>query len=85
MMNSYYLSEEDVPFDSICLKKPSKYGIKIWMMCDCARKYMMDAKLYLGKENNEVDRELGSNIVCTLVEPISGQQSGQNVTTDHIY
>jgi len=23
-------------------KKPSKYGIKIWMMCDCATKYMMN-------------------------------------------
>jgi hypothetical protein len=39
-------------------KKPSKYGIKIWMMCDCATKYMMNAEVYLGKENNEVKRSL---------------------------
>jgi hypothetical protein len=30
-------------------KKPSKHGIKIWMMCDCASNYMMVAKVYLGK------------------------------------
>jgi len=28
-------------------KKPSKYGIKIWMICDCATKYIMSAKVYL--------------------------------------
>jgi hypothetical protein len=29
----------------------SKYRIKIWMMCDCAMKYMMNVKVCLGKEN----------------------------------
>ena len=38
----------------------------------------MNAKVYLSKKNNEVARGLASD-VC-LVEPISGQQSGQNVT-----
>jgi len=33
-------------------EKPSKYGIKIWMMCNCATKDMMNVKVYLGKENN---------------------------------
>jgi hypothetical protein len=33
-------------------KKPNKYRIKIWMMCDCATKYMMNVKMYLDKENN---------------------------------
>jgi len=58
-------------------KKPSKYGIKIWMMCDCATKYMMNAEVYLGKENNEVARGLASDVVCTLVQPISGQDRGE--------
>jgi hypothetical protein len=39
-------------------KKPSKYGIKIWMIRDCATKYTLNAKVYLGKENNEVARGL---------------------------
>ena len=46
---------------------------------------MIDAKVYLGKENNEVARGLASDVVCTLVQPISGQQSGRNVTTDNFF
>ena len=53
-------------------------------MCDCATKYMMNAKVYLGKENNEVARGLASDVVCTLVQPIYGQdRGGRNVTTDN--
>jgi hypothetical protein len=43
---------------------------------------MMNAKVYLGKENNEFAR----GFVCTLVQPISGQdRGGQNVTTDNFF
>jgi len=49
-------------------------------MCDCATKYMMNAKVYMGKENNEVARGLASDVVCTLVQPISGHY----VCRDHI-
>jgi len=67
-------------------KKPSKYGIKIWIMCDCSTKYMMGAKVYLGKENNEVAGGLASDVDCKLVQPISGQdRSGRNVTTDNFF
>ena len=58
------IDEQLFPFRGRCgfrqymQKKPSKYGIKIWMMCDCATKYMLNAKVYLGKENNEVARGL---------------------------
>ena len=55
------------------------------MMCDCATKYMMNAKVYLGKENNEVARGLASDVVCTLVQPISGKQGGRNATTDNFF
>jgi hypothetical protein len=86
------IDEKLLPFRERCgfrqfmPKKPSKYGIKIWIMCDCARKYMMNAKVYLGKENNEVARGLASNVVCTLVQPISGQdRGGRNVTTDNFF
>jgi len=53
--------------------KPSKYGIKIWIMCDCVTKYMMNVKVYMGKENNEVAHGPTSDVFCTLVQPISGQ------------
>jgi hypothetical protein len=45
---------------------------------------MINAKIYLGKENNEVARGLASDVVCTLVQPISGHdRGGRNVTTDN--
>jgi hypothetical protein len=47
---------------------------------------MMNAKVYLGKEDNEVARRLTSDVVCTLVQPISGQnRGGRNVTTDNFF
>jgi hypothetical protein len=86
------IDEQLLPFRGRCgfrqymPKKPNKYGIKILMMCDCATKYMTNAKVYLGKENNEVRRGLASDVVCTLVQPISGQdRGGRNVTTDNFF
>jgi len=47
---------------------------------------MMNAKVYLGKENNEVAHGLTSDVVCTSVQPISGQERGErNVTTDNFF
>ena len=52
------IDEQLLPFRGRCAfrqympKKPSKYGIKFWMMCDCTTKYMMNANVYLEKENN---------------------------------
>jgi len=46
---------------------------------------MMNAKVYMGKEKNEVARGLVSD-VCILVQPISGQdRCGRNVTTDNFF
>ena len=59
---------------------------EIWMLCDCATKYMMNAKVYMGKENDEFARGLANDVVCTLVQPISGQdRCGPNVTTDNFF
>jgi ribosome-associated toxin RatA of RatAB toxin-antitoxin module len=52
------IDEKLLPFRGRCgfwqymPKNPSKCRIKIWMRCDFATKYMMNAKVYLGKENN---------------------------------
>jgi len=47
---------------------------------------MTNAKVYVGKENNEVARGLTSDVVCTLVQPISGQdRGGRNVTTGNFF
>jgi len=40
----------------------------------------------MGKENNEVVRGLVSDVVCTLVQPIYGQdRGGRNVTTGNFF
>ena len=38
-------------------------------MFDCVTKYMMNVKVCLGKENDEVARGLASYVVSTLVQP----------------
>ena len=46
----------------------------------------MNVNGYLDRENNEVAHGLSSDVVCTLVQPISGQdRGGQNVTTDNYF
>ena len=40
----------------------------------------------MGKENNEVVGGLASDVVCTLIQPISGQgRGGRNVTIDSFF
>ena len=59
---------------------------EIWVMYDCATKYMMNAKVYLGKGNSEVASGLASDVVCTLLQPFSGQdRGGRNVTTGNFF
>jgi len=46
---------------------------------------MLNVKVYMGKENNEVAHGLASD-VCKLVQPISGQdRGGRNVTKDNFF
>ena len=74
--------EQLLPFRGRCgcrqymPKKPSKYRIKIWTMCDCDTKYLMNVNGYLDRENNEVAHGLSSDVIWTLVQPISGQDRG---------
>jgi hypothetical protein len=46
---------------------------------------MTNAKIYLGKDSNEVARGLASDVVCTLVQPISGQDRGGRNVTDNFF
>ena len=46
---------------------------------------MLNVKVYMGKENNEVAHGLASD-VCKLVQPISGQdRGGRNVIKDNFF
>lgn len=69
------------PFRMFIPNKPSKYGIKIVMVCDVSSKYMFDAAPYLGKSTNTNGLPLGEYYVKTLCETISG--SKRNITMDN--
>jgi hypothetical protein len=37
------------PFKQYIPKKPAKYGVKIWTLCDSASSYSLKAQVYTGK------------------------------------
>jgi len=61
--------------------KPSKYGIKIVMICDVKTKYMFDAEPYLGKDTRTNGLPLAEYFVKSLTKSIHG--SNRNVTMDN--
>jgi len=69
-------------FVQYMLKKPAKYGIKIFMLCDSANKYMSNAVIYSGKDpSGSITKNISSNIVLELSEII--KNTGRNITTDN--
>lgn len=64
--------------------KPSKYGIKIFWMCESASGYAIDGLIYVGRQPGE-DRHknLGLDIVKKLV--LSIHNSGINLTIDNFF
>lgn len=65
------------PFRMYMLSKPNKYGIKIIMMCDNSTKYMVDARLYLGKGSVPRKRSAAEFFVGELVTSI--EKSKRNI------
>jgi hypothetical protein len=61
--------------------KPSKYGIKIPMMCDSGTKYMLNAMTYIGRATNTNGLPQGEYYVKELSQPIHG--TNRNVTCDN--
>ena len=63
--------------------KPGRYGIKIWALYDAKNVYLINARVYLGKELGHPEVNQGENIVKTLCMLI--YKSGRNVTTDNFF
>lgn len=75
-----------VNFKQYMPKKPARYGIKLFMACDSDTSYMLRAKVYLGKEGDQVQRGLATTVVCELIDALPEQQRrGRNVTTDNFF
>ncbi|XP_054159677.1 piggyBac transposable element-derived protein 4-like [Oppia nitens] len=62
-------------------KKPAKYGLKFFIICDSETAYCYDALFYTGKENNTKAKSVSQNVVLELTKRI--KHTGRNITTDN--
>lgn len=69
------------PFRMYIPSKPSKYGMKIVMLCDSSSKYMVDACPYLGKQKATKGVPLSNYYVQELTKSVHG--SNRNITMDN--
>lgn len=69
------------PFRMYIPSKPNKYGIKIIMMCDNSTKYMVDARVYLGKGTVPANRSAAEFFVRELVASV--ENTNRNLTMDN--
>lgn len=59
-----------ISFRQYMPKKPTKYGIKVWMAADSSNGYVLNFNTYLGKEPGQtLTHGLGYRVVTRLVEP----------------
>ena len=49
-------------------KKPTKWGMKAWLLADSRTGYTWNWNLYAGKEDGDTDDSLGTRVVLQLVE-----------------
>ena len=72
-----------VDFLSIYAKQ-ANFGIKFWLVVDVESKYVLNAILYLGKDDFcPPNQRLSDNVVMTLTEPFVGK--GRNVASDNFF
>jgi hypothetical protein len=71
------------PFTQYMPSKPSKYGLKFWLLCDSTHYFCYNLHLYIGKEDRPKDVGLGEHVVLELARFLFG--SGRNITTDNFF
>ncbi|XP_005947474.1 piggyBac transposable element-derived protein 4 [Haplochromis burtoni] len=62
-------------------KKPAKYGIKIWVICDVATSYAWKMEIYTGKSGSSREVNQGMRVVLQLTEGLKGH----TVTCDNFF
>ena len=65
--------------------KPTKWGVKLWVLADSANGYTYDFDIYIGKraEENISENGLGYDVVMKLITPLVNQ--GYHLYTDNFY
>jgi hypothetical protein len=86
------VDEQLVPFRGRCSfvqympKKPAKYGLKFWLLCDVESRYVLALDLYTGKVGNVVQKGLATSVVLRLVDQLPDNvKQGRNVTYDRYF
>ena len=49
--------------------KPGRFGIKAFTLAESSNGYLLNSKIYIGKEGNVVERDLGKKAVLCVMEP----------------
>lgn len=57
-----------VSFIQYMPKKPKKFGIKVWALCDSLTGYCLQFQIYTGKVNDSVEHGLSYRVVFDLLE-----------------
>nr|XP_033470429.1 piggyBac transposable element-derived protein 4-like [Epinephelus lanceolatus] len=63
--------------------KPDKYGLKMWVLCECFTSYCWNLQIYLGKPSPTAKREvgLGKRVVMELTVGLRGTVTADNFTS----
>ena len=65
-------------------RKPGKFGIKYWLICDSETSCVLNAIPYVGKDDSRhANLGLANHVILSLSNPYFG--SGINVTTDNFF
>ena len=57
-------------FKQYIKNKPTRWGIKLWVLCEAKTGYVYNFDVYLGKEEGNVEHNLARRVVRKLVSPI---------------
>lgn len=63
--------------------KPGRFGIKAFTLAESSTGYLLNGKIYTGKEGNVVERDLGKKAVLCVMEPFLDK--GYYVFMDNYY
>ncbi|KRY39494.1 PiggyBac transposable element-derived protein 4 [Trichinella spiralis] len=70
------------PFRQYMPKKPAKYGIKVWTLCEAKASYAWNMQIYTGKRTSGIR---GKNQGMRVVLDLTAGLKGNNSICDHFF
>ncbi|KRX34089.1 PiggyBac transposable element-derived protein 4 [Trichinella sp. T6] len=70
------------PFRQYIPKKPAKYDIKVWTLCDAKTSYAWNKQIYIGKRASGIH---GKNQGMRVVQDLTADLKGNNSICDHFF